>query len=276
MADDVRWITGACAKKFLGASSGLDAFNNVEFAPVLRAYKKQKPETWFTTEGGEDSGRRDRHAGLGKRQKRPGPRSIGQVKIVTPAQRAYVWEDDWSVIGEDLGKPYYWLIAVGKRQKDSQQHDLQEVAKPILHDPDDGWRPTLDDYKVLAADLLEAERRQNIAAIHQARDDAHAHRNTIIPVELSDLAAELTEEHYAETDLQGAIVEHFSVRFFIISLHYSDGTTIPEPVLEDLASFAFDDLPEKVRWGVYEDPATTVEGYLLDPSKVICYAADLT
>lgn len=273
MSSDVRWMTTACAKKFVKAQSPELAFENANFGPIFTQFRSQNPKTWFV-EGDASSSMRDRRVGRKSRAPRPGPRTIGQVKINTPALRAWVWEDDLSVIQESLGKPHYWMIAVGKRSKDSPQHDLQEIGKSILHDPDDSWRPTLDDYRELQAHLAEEYRRANREAIYSARKEAHTNRNEAVSVSLQDHSAEIAEEYIADTNHQGVVIEFFSIRFFMVSVHYRDGTYVPMSELEALASIAFDDLPDHFEWGLTnEDP--DVDGLTLDRERAVCFAAEL-
>jgi hypothetical protein len=272
LAGDLRLITRACAKRFFGCATAAEVFAQHGKTPIMRAYRSQKPETWFT-EGGAEAGLRDRTVGLGKRQARPGPRKIGQVKIMTPARRAWVWRDDWSVTGTPLTElPVFWMIAEGKRVKDSRNQDLQEIAQDILHSPDDAWRPVKADYDIVAAAVLEEEARADEQSIHKARDEAHRHPDTVVPVTLSRLDGLMTEERVDERDAAGVIIEEMGLRFFIVSRRFGDGSWVPEPQLVRLATIAFDDLSP----GAFEEAiAVPLEGVPFDASTQACYVAEV-
>jgi hypothetical protein len=262
---EYRRVTRQCAKDdFSSCKVHDDVFAKHGSKNLLKQFLSQDPATWYVKDALRER-RRDVKGG----QVSPGTRPIGSLKV--SGFRAWVWLDDGSVY--DVTKSFsgaevHWMIAHGNRRK-GHRSDLQEKRVALLQDPEDGWRPTTDDYADLLADHDDGFTERVLASVQDAMERAADEHNTVIVIEDAEVQGAVVHEHDedepVEDDVKGVVVHEIDEVWLMLDktrtggrpLEYLDALTIaalsfPDGVEPEVIEAAYD-----IRDGLYAaDPET--------------------
>ncbi|MGH2904223.1 MAG: hypothetical protein ACRDK7_11680 [Solirubrobacteraceae bacterium] len=142
----------------------------------------------------------------------PGPHVLGNFHIRAPAaRRAWLWRDTGE-LASIPGQPQVdWMVAEGPRRQ-GHPSDLQVSHADILHDPDDTWLPTEEDYADLAAqheaEWVQRARQAVVAAV----DEAQAHRGELIAVDIDKVSASVAQD----IGVSVTVIEEYAERWIIV------------------------------------------------------------
>ena len=215
---EYRRVTAACAKRDGdGCRTHVDVMERHGSSDLFKQFVGQQTSTWYAGEAV-----RDRSRDAEGQARRPGPRLIGSFKV--DGYRAWVWKDDGSVFGLDNFDGFHlnWMIAFGNRRRDDRS-DLQEKCKHLLLDPEDSWRPDLDDYKSLLEEHDQGFTERAVRAVSAALAKAGAEHNTIVPISSPEIGGNVVHEHDEDPAVAGRVIVEINEIWIILDQNRPDG-----------------------------------------------------
>src|SRR5579884_3824269 len=127
-------FTVVCAKRDFGQPTSQSVFERLAKDEIVAAFRDRPLDAELSKVN--QLHRVAEWRKLGAPGQRPSERPIG--KLTTEGRRAYLWVDDGSVYGEDLGRPVVWLFGAGQRYSDSDHRDFHhQLGRTLMLDPED-------------------------------------------------------------------------------------------------------------------------------------------
>lgn len=267
---DYRRVTQQCARDDWRCHTHEDVVASGGATDLLKQFFSQTPATWYAGDAP-----RDRRRNVKSRQKAPGTRVIGSLKV--EGFRAWVWADDGSVFdieGSFSGFDLHWMIAYGNRRQ-GHRSDLQEKRKSLLQDPEDTWRPTETDYESLLEDHDDGFTDRAVKAIKQAVDEASRHHNVVVEIVSDDIGGHVVHEHDEDVDdVDGMVVEEINERWLLLAKQRSNGRRL---TYEDALALAPHGYPANIYPELVSARHDIRDGLLMaDPATHYVFYAELS
>lgn len=259
-----RVVTRECSARDWGCATHGDVAKKHARDRLFRAFQERDLSACFA-----GSNRMDRSRGMRKGQPRPGPHTLGNLRLKAPAQRAWLWKDTGELLDaeSELGDlEIIWMVAKGARRRRSAT-DLQQSHKALLQDPHDTWLPTDEDYEDLAECHAEAWFERAEEAIRTAATEAQANLDELCIAEIDRISAQVLQEEISAPGSAG-VIETYSGRYVLISNRYSDRSVLP---LDDAVALASAAYSEDAMIEMVTSSITIGHGYTVDPSTTYCF-----
>ncbi len=198
-----------------------------------------------------------------------GPHVLGNFHIKAPAaRRAWLWRDTGERAFIPSSLRIDWMIAEGPRRR-GHHSDLQVSHADILHDPDDAWLPTDEDYADLA-DQHEREWMQRACdAVVIAVQEAQAHRGELIAVDIDKVSAAVAQDFGVSV----TVVEEYAERWIIVDRLDADKRPVGDSTAVALAEAVFPGVKDEDIQAVFERTEILDGRYVIDPGRVYAWCA---
>ena len=262
---EYRRITRACAKRDWDAVTHGEVLARSKGNHLLRRFLKDASLDHCYAGANRLDRARDRPRGAPG----AGPHVLGNFHIRAPeARRAWLWRDTGELGSLPSDLQIDWMVAEGPRRR-GHPSDLQVSHADILHDPDDVWLPTAEDYAELA-DQHEGEWIQRACeAVLIAVHEAQVHRGELIAVDIDKASASVAQDFGVSV----TVVEEYAERWIIVDRIGTDKQPIEYRAALALAEAAFADTKDDDIQAIYEKTEILDGRHVIDPGRVYAWCA---
>lgn len=262
---EYRRITRACAKRDWDAGTHDEVLARHRGSHLLRRFLGDESLDHCYVGANRLDRARDRPQGAPS----AGPHVLGNFHIKAPAaRRAWLWRDTGELNLDASRLRIDWMVAEGPRRR-GHHSDLQVSHADILHDPNDAWLPTEDDYADLA-DRHEGEWMQRACdAVVVAVQEAQAHRGELIAVDIDKVSAAVAQDFGVSV----TVVEEYAERWIIVDRLDTDKRPVDDRTALTLAEAAFEGVSDEDIQAIFERTEILDGRHVIDPGRVYAWCA---
>ncbi len=198
-----------------------------------------------------------------------GPHALGNFHVKAPsARRAWLWRDTGELDQAASLLKIDWMVAEGPR-RGGHHTDLQLSHADILHDPDDTWLPTGEDYADLAdkhdAGWIERAREAVALAVREAQ----ARRGELIAVDIDKVSASVAQDFGVSI----TVMEEYAERWVIIDRLDTGRQPVDHETAYTLADAAFDGIKDDDIEEVFEKTEILGGRHVIEPGHAYAWCA---
>lgn len=194
---------------------------------------------------------------------------LGNFHIKAPAaRRAWLWRDTGELSSDATQLRIDWMVAEGPRRR-GHHSDLQVSHADILHDPNDAWLPTEDDYADLADRHEEAWIQRARQAVIYAVHEAQAHRGELIAVDIDRVSASVAQDFGVSV----TVIDEYAERWVIVDRLDTDKQPVDYDTAYALADAAFDGVKYEDVEAIFERTEILDGRHVIDPGRVYVWCA---
>jgi hypothetical protein len=262
---EYRRVTRACASRDWDARTHDEVLADHKGNPLLGRFLNDDSLDYCHAGANQLDRARDRPRGA------PGAGShvLGNFHVKAPAaRRAWLWRDTGEL--DPAWAPFTidWMVAEGPRRQ-GHRSDLQASHADILHDPDDIWLPTADDYADLADQHASVWVKRACEAVALATHTAQAHRGELIAVDIDKISASVAQDF----GISVTVIEEYAERWIIIDRLDTDKQPVERAVAVALADAAFDGIKDDDIEEIYEQTEILAGRHRIDPGRAYAWCA---
>lgn len=262
---DFRRITCACAKRDWSSAAHDEVVLRHGANRLLRRFLNDDSLDYCYAGANRLDRARDRPRGA----RAPGPHILGNFHIKAPAaRRAWLWRDTGELEAAAHLLKIDWMIAEGPRRR-GDRTDLQVSHADILHDPDDTWLPSEDDYVAVMAELDKRWIQHACEAVTLAVHEAQERRGELIEVDIDRVSAAVAQDFGVSI----TVVEEYAERWIVIDRLDIDRQPVDDRTALAMAEAAFADVRTEDVQEIFERTEILDGRYVIDPGRVYAWCA---
>lgn len=262
---EYRRITRACAKRDWDATTHDEALARHRSSHLLRRFLNDASLDHCYAGANRLDRARDRPQGAPG----AGPHVLGNFHIRAPAaRRAWLWRDTGEIDPAWDGFTIDWMVAEGPRRQ-GHHSDLQVSHADVLHDHDDAWLPTAEDYAELANQHDKEWMQRACDAVAVAVQEAQAHRGELIAVDIDKVSAAVAQDFGVSV----TVVEEYAERWIIVDRLDTDKQPVDASTALVLAEAAFVGVTDEDIQAIFERTEILDGRYVIDPGRVYAWCA---
>jgi hypothetical protein len=262
---EYRRITRACASRDWDAGTHDEVLARHRGNRLLRRFRSDENLDYCQS----GANLLDRARGRPRGAPGAGPHVLGNFHVKAPAaRRAWLWRDTGEL--DPAWEPFTidWMVAEGSRRQ-GHHSDLQASHADILHDPDDKWLPTAEDYADLADEHAGAWVQRACDAVALATHTAQAHRGELIAVDIEEVSASVAQDF----GISVTVIDEYAERWLIIDRLDTDKQPVDRAVAVALADAAFDGVKDDDIEEVFEKTEILGGRHVIDPGRAYAWCA---